>query len=1233
MVKKLLSLLLLAVMCCVHAAMADTLPVSGPTPGNVPSGVHTHSWKKINEVAATCLQEGYYERICTICQEHSRVTVAAKGHRWIYDNSKGPTCKSSGVLIKTCGECKEKVTERKKPIPHTYGPWEVKQEATCTEKGVRIRYCTQCGLYWDEEIPAKEHNWVVASAAEGKLDTNNTSADEEQADKFCLECGAMQPFNLPVTIPTEIGLVLAEEYMVEQADAYVGAEYVIPCYVSRIGFNDVLVKQLTFADADVQETVALNPEIELRVMDEQVLVMYTGHVTQEDIDRSWVAYEVRAEGVIWDKAKKAWSEELVFSNVVDGQLPIWYGAKAALVLNVTQTGGPESFVPGAAATYEWTLTNAGANACEFDSIVVEWGPDALHLAGQSNVVKAEDVAKTKLGPKETLTGTCTLQMPSGSEYTDQAVIRWQAIGLVDPVNDPGHSLVSNLVMLSYDQTKTQPKLVLSMAQSEGPLTFERGEQVKYAWLLKNTGDADCTLTSLMVDAGPASDHMIASLLMVSGAALPDAVIPAQGSISGIGTLPLPDMEGFADVCCLQFTANGEDAEGNVISSNTLAFEYTTQAPEAPAAEPKPVLSMTKQTAQPQYQPGDMVTFDWNVVNVGGADCCLDRILVQWSTDGVGYSAGETFVKGDDLADASLAAMGSLSDAASILLPDLDNKKLYVRFTAVVKDDQTGTEYMSNACDFTFDIKKILASFSLIVEKSEKIPYPSTAPVHELPVLTKTVLTAPANGAYYAEGEAVRFQVTLLNSTDCDLTQVAVYDLLDLSKPYAASDELKAGEQLTFEYVHQVSAYDVASGELSNTALYSAVDPVSGDIAALSNTVTVPCGKDEPVVTVTKLEITTPVNGSYYTTGEHVTYEVTAQNDSTETVTDLSVLDCENNGAWILMTEAKELAPGEKVVSVYTVSVREEDAVRGYKTNKARADYIRADGTEETSESDLVISRCKMLKAATRSQESTACKRVLNADDLTYELTFCADHSQTAAAAQAAMAQGNAVAARQLWLDAVNARFEDMQAIAAPEAAAQMLQSQAAFCEMLSAHEALLRAAGFSDNDVARESCFLLENLCVDLCYEANTTAAEREDSYLRLNGSLIEAHNGACCTALLQETAAAVRYNEQLSPAHAQMLNSALGLVNAAADEQTRAAAWRGVSSMWRAELKQRINALYSAADTNLRKVVMNELTTFEHWTNCRSALLKQRYGEAAVSDELLAKCIMTRVMTLCTGK
>ena len=149
---------------------------------------------------ATCIEDGYQEIYCVVCNEVTEtIVIPATGHRMDeWKIIKNPTCEEAGEKQRICSVCKDyseketikelghtegemqvvseatctkeglsqmvctvcaKVLESSKssPLGHSYGAWSEQTKATCTVAGVEVRSCSTCGATENQEIAALGH--------------------------------------------------------------------------------------------------------------------------------------------------------------------------------------------------------------------------------------------------------------------------------------------------------------------------------------------------------------------------------------------------------------------------------------------------------------------------------------------------------------------------------------------------------------------------------------------------------------------------------------------------------------------------------------------------------------------------------------------------------------------------------------------------------------------------------------------------------------------------------------------------------------------------------------------------------------------------------------------------------------------------------------------------------------------------------------------------------------------
>ena len=121
----------------------------------------THAWGAWQTTEATCTANGESVRYCTTCAdgvEHK--TIFAYGHKMVPDETVKGTCVTEGYVSVKCTRCGHTEKESTGYGGHVWGAWETR-EATCTNDGEKVRYCTKCTKGVQREtLPALGHNMV-----------------------------------------------------------------------------------------------------------------------------------------------------------------------------------------------------------------------------------------------------------------------------------------------------------------------------------------------------------------------------------------------------------------------------------------------------------------------------------------------------------------------------------------------------------------------------------------------------------------------------------------------------------------------------------------------------------------------------------------------------------------------------------------------------------------------------------------------------------------------------------------------------------------------------------------------------------------------------------------------------------------------------------------------------------------------------------------------------------------
>ena len=214
------------------------------------------------------------------------------------------------------------------------------------------------------------------------------------------------------------------------------------------------------------------------------------------------------------------------------------------------------------------------------------------------------------------------------------------------------------------------------------------------------------------------------------------------------------------------------------------------------------LTVTKQvTSTPAngsyYEPGEDITFVITVsnqgreqlLNVNVIDPLGGGLVTVLETLNIGETKDITVVfTTTDI----VAWAGSVDNGACVKAVDKDGRQ-YVEYSNIV----------TVPCGHTF----------LDVTITPDNPF---GIFHSVAVV-KTEESLPMNGEFYTVGEVIHYAITYTNDGELPLTDVQVWDVMNVTAPIASAEMLQPGESRTCYYQHTVTPEDVASGSVINVA--------------------------------------------------------------------------------------------------------------------------------------------------------------------------------------------------------------------------------------------------------------------------------------------------------------------------------------------------------------------------------------------------------------------------------
>ncbi|MDO4381135.1 MAG: hypothetical protein Q4D20_09715, partial [Clostridia bacterium] len=141
-----------------------------------------------SRIPATCVAEGKVTMQCA-CGATKEITLAIDPNNHsnvVTDEAIPATCETAGKTEgKHCEACNTVIVaqEEVKALGHNYGNWETVKDATCTEKGLEKRVCSNDASHVEtRETDAKGHNYV-------DVVTDPTCTAEGYTTHTCSVCG------------------------------------------------------------------------------------------------------------------------------------------------------------------------------------------------------------------------------------------------------------------------------------------------------------------------------------------------------------------------------------------------------------------------------------------------------------------------------------------------------------------------------------------------------------------------------------------------------------------------------------------------------------------------------------------------------------------------------------------------------------------------------------------------------------------------------------------------------------------------------------------------------------------------------------------------------------------------------------------------------------------------------------------------------------------------------------
>ncbi len=1277
----------------------------------------SHNWGewKVTKTG-DCLNPGEETRTCSLCgQKQTRTT--AGGHAFgEWKETKAPTCTEPGRREHVCTRCGYTEWGTIRQLDHVFGVWYVVKPAQIGVAGLEQRDCTYgCGTYERREIPALNPDGSSTVGLQGlnvykQLITPPTSESGMYAagqeisymitvenktgvDLFDLEISdPLRSGNTVIAsykkMPAGQGVTVTFHYIITDADAANGSvvntayatgataegvtvrgtsntvtvplvkpEAKITKYVSVIPANgeyfvpgetiEYAVVFMNVTEHELHDVEVYDPlkgsNEDITITREPVVppngVLYLSFryvVTEEDAARGTV---VNTASAIWlNPETKEWSS--CDSNTVTTLCGSTDNAAPCLTVDMTYTNTPangEFFTPGEAIDYLITVTNTG-------------DVPLTNLQVGNSSSEAVVPAPSEIAPGQ------TIQVPYYKLVyeSDAKAGGIDSYGHANAFNgDPAlpESLVSGRsadVFVPCGMGDGTPSVyylkIVANAPANG-LYFTEGETIKYRLSFGNNTKKD--IYNITLNDPMANTRSVAFARRLKAGEF------LMGEFEHVVTAADVEAGQIVNTATSTWATKAEGAQ-TTTPSNTVVTPCGSGVPSTGSIDAMLEKYVKNEPANGEYfVPGETIEYAVIFMNTcphelhdvevydplkgGNEDITIDREPIV-APNGTLYLSFNYTVTEED------AARGTVVNTASALWLNPETEE----WSSC--DSNTVTTLVGPAV--TNDV-----------------------------AIIKTIENAPANGMYFVPGEVIQFAVAVQNNSAKTLDVVVLTDPLSADFFHELLD-IPGGAMDSRTLSYTVTELDAEIGSVINYAY--AVAYVDGNPTSLtSNSVTALCGfpeGEDPFGVLTGLDITKaveslPLNGSYYTEGETVTYKITYANSGELPLTDVMIYDA--MGGMSEIATAEMLTPGESRVCWFNHTVTADDVARGYISNTAIGQFELNGYVNSVSSNTVTVDTngkqdlwtvhpfwpdddseydpgtgwlpdedpsteggmppFGTIDTDTLRNGDAYCMRTITGRDnvsVGYETSFCAEHADTQAsilammqiAATPEMQLQTAAYAVALWRSEAEKLYQDIFTAADPMAKATVMAEYIRFLTEVANYEALLKNLHPDQPALAaKKIAAMWEDKCVTLCYEMHATAAQRKDSLLSVTPATGAAASECAC-ATTDEVNGKKTYTQSYCPVH----GFPFGMIDMLLQGQDTAEAWTMVRQIWSVELSNAYNKAAAKLGVN-SALAMAEYNALTQWMMAREASLIALYPEnPEVVAQTMVKLIMDRVNDLC---
>lgn len=446
-------------------------------------------------------------------------------------------------------------------------------------------------------------------------------------------------------------------------------------------------------------------------------------------------------------------------------------------ISLSKSVAEPSYILGDSLHYSFRITNTG-------NLTLDELKLSDPLSGLSAIsCDGTDLATARLAPGQSI--TCTASYTATQADVDRGSITNTAkVTATDPSDSP-------LSATGTATTSSAGSVGLSLAKTVDRSTFDAGDQLKYTFVIQNTGKL--TLHGLGLADQTSGTGSVTSL-DCGGTDLLSVTLAPAAVITCTAKYTTTAADFTAGGVKNTATVTGTGPSGQAVSSTSSA-----ESAANPVVDPgAPALSLVKSVDQSTYQAGTVLHYSFKITN-DGAVPLTNLTLSEEEFTGTGDLTAPTCQP--SLTGTTLEPGQSVTCTSSYTTTQADLDAGRITNTAKATGTDSGGQVVSGTDAAT-----------------------TIGAGHAEVSLTKTV-----DQAEYAAGDTLTYHFLITNDGDLTLSDLTLNDddfsgsgklgTIDCDPPLAGAS-LAPGGTITCTATYQVTTADVAAGQVDNTATVS-----------------------------------------------------------------------------------------------------------------------------------------------------------------------------------------------------------------------------------------------------------------------------------------------------------------------------------------------------------------------------------------------------------------------------